>query len=146
MNKGRDNQYLLVVSDEYGSRSTLLGVYTTPVWDMHTVAETDGFLRDAKSLRLTEDERDTIVNYMAAYPQEGDEVSGTGGARKVRFPGKGKGKSGGYRVFTFYSGEDIPVFLMRIISKGDRENLTPAQHNDLKADLSMIVKGYRERK
>jgi hypothetical protein len=38
---------------------------------------------------------------MAAKPDAGDEIRGTGGARKIRFAAKGKGKSGGVRVITF---------------------------------------------
>ena len=37
----------------------------------------------------------------------GDVIEGTGGARKLRFAGKGKGKRGGFRVITFFSGADI---------------------------------------
>ncbi len=32
--------------------------------------------------------------WLSENPQAGDVMSGTGGARKVRFAGKGKGKSG----------------------------------------------------
>jgi mRNA-degrading endonuclease RelE of RelBE toxin-antitoxin system len=59
---------------------------------------------------LSDKERTDIVNFIAYNPDAGDEIKGTGGARKIRFAGKGKGKSGGYRVITFYSGDDIPVF------------------------------------
>ena len=38
-------------------------------------------------------------------------------ARSVLQDG-GKGKSGDYRVITFYSGDDIPVFLLNIFGKG----------------------------
>ncbi len=47
---------------------------------------------------------------MANHPEAGDEISGTGGARKIRVAGRGKGKSGGYSVITFYSGKDVPVW------------------------------------
>lgn len=77
---------------------------------MQTVVETQSYLRDAKATGLTDDERWRIVDFVAANPDAGNEIKGTGGARKVRFAGKGKGKSGGYRIITFYSGEDIPVF------------------------------------
>jgi len=41
-------------------------------------------------------------------------VEGTGGARKVRFSGKGKGKSGGYRVITSFAGTDLRTVLADI--------------------------------
>ncbi len=57
---------------------------------------------------------------------------GTGGARKVRFAGKGKGKSGGYRVVTYLMDEHQPVFLLTVISKGQQANLTAQQKKALK--------------
>ncbi len=67
---------------------------------MQAVVETPNYLSDAKALGLNETERDHIVSWIAANPNAGDVIAGTGGARKVRFAGKGKGKSGGYRVIT----------------------------------------------
>jgi hypothetical protein len=45
--------------------------------------------------------------------------------------GKGRGKSGGYRLITFYRVGDR-VFLLTVFSKGDRANLTQAERNGLK--------------
>lgn len=68
---------------------------------MHTVIETPGYLASARDENVTEEERAEIVSFLAANPDAGDIMAGTGGARKVRFAGRGKGKSGGYRVITF---------------------------------------------
>lgn len=73
----------------------------------------------------------------------GDVMSGTGGARKVRFAGKGKGKSGGYRTIHYYGGNDVPLFLLALIDKGDRANLTKAERNALAAELSCLADDYR---
>ncbi len=86
-----------------------------------------------------------IVDAIAADPMMGDEIKGSGGARKVRFAGRGKGKSGGYRVITFFSGPDIPVFLLNVFGKGDRSNLSKAEVNALQAILSRIVDAYRRK-
>lgn len=51
---------------------------------------------------------------------------------KVRVAGRGKGKSGGYRVVTYYLDEGQPVFLLTVISKGQRANLTDGQMQALK--------------
>lgn len=56
-----------------------------------SVIETPDFLRDAADARLTAEERSLI----AAFPKAGADIPGTGGARKIRFPARGKGKSGG---------------------------------------------------
>ena len=63
---------------------------------MQTVVETPAFLSDARSLGMADVERLAIVTWIAANPAAGVVIEGTGGARKVRFAGKGKGKSGGY--------------------------------------------------
>lgn len=111
---------------------------------MHTVIETAGYLRDARATGLTEDERAAIVWYLAARPDAGDEIRGTGGARKVRFAGRGKGKSGGYRVITFYSGRDVPVFLLNVFAKGDRVDLSQAERNEMRTMLATLVRRYLE--
>ena len=110
---------------------------------MQTIIETPAYLSDAKALGLTDAERTAIVDYIAQHPSAGEVMSGTGGARKVRFGGRGKGKSGGYRVITFYSGEDIPVFLLNIFAKGEKINLTKAEQNELRAILADVVAAYR---
>ncbi len=113
---------------------------------MQTVIETDDFLKDAKAAGLSEEDRKEIVDFVSENPLVGDGMAGTGGARKFRFAAKGKGKSGGVRIITFYSGSDIPVFLLNVFAKGDKTNLTKAECNALKSILRDIAKAYRERK
>ena len=110
---------------------------------LHTVVETPAFLADARAIGLTEAERWEIVGWIADNPLTGDPVKGTGGARKFRFAGKGKGKSGGYRVITFFSGGDVPVFLLNIFAKNEKTNLTPKERTVLKMVLADIVKVYK---
>jgi len=77
---------------------------------MQAAVESPAFLSDARSLALRDAERLAIVSWIAANPAAGYVIEGTGGARKVRFAGRGKEKSGGYRVITFFAGINIPVF------------------------------------
>jgi putative transcriptional regulator len=49
--------------------------------------------------------------------------AGNGGARKVRFARLGEGKRGGYRFITFFSGADIPVFLLSVFAKNAKSDL-----------------------
>jgi hypothetical protein len=110
---------------------------------MHTVVETPTFVHDTDAAQMSEDERMEIVIAIAANPTVGDVMSGTGGARKVRFAGRGKGKSGGYRVVTFYTGRELPVFLLALIDKGRRANLSKAERNELRKELTGLVDDYR---
>jgi hypothetical protein len=66
--------------------------------------------------------------------------------RKIRFGGKGKGKSGGFRVISFYSGADIPVFLLNVFAKNEKTDLTKAERNEFKATLTKLAAAYRGKK
>ena len=113
---------------------------------VQTVIETEEYLIDAKRAGLLEQERMTIVECIANHPEAGDEIKGTGGARKVRFAGKGKGKRGGYRVITFFSGTDIPVFLLNVFAKNERVDLTQAERNEFKDTLGALAAAYRRKR
>lgn len=111
---------------------------------MQTVIETPGYLSSAKDEGLTVAEREAIVSYIAANPDAGDVMAGTGGARKLRLAGRGKGKSGGYRIITFYADPEIPVFLLDIYSKDSQANLSKAERNELRDILTALPQQWRE--
>ncbi len=73
----------------------------------HTVAELNGFRKQALDAGMSESEITEVITLLSINPTVGDEIPGTGGCRKVRIAGRGKGKSGGYRTITFYSGIQI---------------------------------------
>lgn len=108
---------------------------------MHTVIETPTYLADAAG--LSDVERARIVMFLAANPMAGDLIPGTGGARKIRFAGRGKGKSGGYRTISYYAAPDVPVFLLALLNKGERANLSMAERNALRKELSGLADDYR---
>lgn len=110
---------------------------------MHTVIETPAYLTSAKEEGLTDTEREAIISHLAANPDAGDIMAGTGGARKLRFAGRGKGKSGGYRVITFYADADIPVFLLDVFSKDTQANLSKAERNALRDILTALPQAWR---
>lgn len=98
---------------------------------MQTVIETNAYLAAAKDAGMNEDERAAVVNVIAATPDAGAVMPGCGGARKVRVAKPGTGKSGGYRVITYFGGDDVPVFLLTVFGKNERDNLTKAERNAL---------------
>lgn len=98
---------------------------------METVVETPAYLAAAADAGMSDAERTAAVDLVSANPQAGELIVGTGGCRKVRPAGKGRGKSGGYRLITYYQ-VGQRVFLLTVFSKGDRANLTKAERNALK--------------
>ncbi len=112
---------------------------------MHTVCETKAFERDAADAGMAENEKDDLISYLSLNPTAGDEIQGTGGCRKLRIGGRGKGKSGGFRVVTFFTGPDLPVFLLAMFSKGERSNLSRAECNELEVLTKELVRAYRKK-
>ena len=110
---------------------------------LHTVVEAPEFGAGAGRV-LTDAERAELIDYLAATPSAGELMQGTGGARKLRWGAKGKGKRGGARVITYYGGPDSPVFLLAIFAKGERANLTKAERNELREVLASLAAEYRK--
>lgn len=94
---------------------------------------------------MSDAERSDVVSLLAADPKAGDVMSGTGGCRKIRIAGRGKGKSGGYRVVFAFGGNDIPVFLIAVFSKDEKDNLSKAERNELAKLTEVLFKAYRSK-
>lgn len=106
---------------------------------MQTVIETSAYLSAAKNAGMSDDERSAVVDLIAANPQAGEIMPGCGGARKLRYAKPGKGKSGGYRVITYFAGDDVPAFLLTVFGKGEKVSLSQGERNAL-ASLTKTLK------
>lgn len=47
--------------------------------------------------------------------------------RKVRIPREGGGKSVGYRTLYVFSGMHMPIFLLTVFAKNEKDNLSPTE-------------------
>lgn len=112
---------------------------------MHTVVETPSYLAAAKTAGITEAGRRDIVTAVAERPDLGELMVGTGGLRKFRFGRPGAGKSGGFRILSYYISEDYPVFLIAAFAKGDKANLTAAEKNAVAVRLKEMAATYRRK-
>ena len=106
---------------------------------MITIIETRQFIKKVESL-MDSDERQALVVYIAQNPQAGDIIPRTGGVRKLRVAGKGRGKSGGYRVIYYYYDDKNPVLLFTIYGKNEKANLTDAEEKALYDVVQAIKK------
>jgi len=66
---------------------------------------------------LTDDEFSVFQAYLAAHPDKGDVVRGSGGVHKVRWSRRGTGKSGGVRVLYFARTDAGEIWLLLIYAK-----------------------------
>jgi hypothetical protein len=110
---------------------------------MQTVIETESYLRAAKDAGMAKEEMVAAVDFVAESPDAGDIMQGTGGVRKARLAGRGKGKSGGYRIVWYFSGGDIPVFLLTVFGKGEKANLTQGERNALRHLTSTLKESLK---
>ena len=94
------------------------------------------------TISLAREERADIVVLVAAEPECGDLIRGTGGFREVRVARKGMGKSGGARVVYIWRNERFPVFLITVFPKNEKENLSMAERNALKKRADSIFETY----
>lgn len=112
---------------------------------MHAVIETPEYLRAAARAGMTDEEREAALITIAENPLAGDLIQGTGGCRKIRVSGRGRGKSGGYRLITYYGGTDVPVFLLTVFAKGQRSDLTARERNGLAQLTGWLVQSLGPR-
>lgn len=112
---------------------------------MQTVAETSAYLSSAKAEGMTEAERVLVVDTLAATPDAGELIVGSGGCRKVRIAGKGKGKSGGYRVVTVFGGGHMPVYLIAVLAKGSRANFSKGEVAAMAEVAKRLIAAHKAR-
>ncbi len=103
-----------------------------------TVAELPVYQRRAERL-LSEEERQDVVSYLAAFPKDGDLIRGTGGVRKLRWRRSGRGKSGGVRVIYYFHSERIPLYLLTVFAKNERADLNQAERNELARLVEVLI-------
>ncbi len=93
---------------------------------------------------MPDDERMGLVSFLAANPEAG--ISLGGGLRKVRIPRSGGGKSGGYRTLYVFGGTHMPLFLLTVFAKNEKDNLSRAEQADLTETSKRIIAVYGDRK
>lgn len=90
-------------------------------------------LKDVNLLR-------NLQEAIAKDPEIGALVKGTGGIRKFRMGTKGKGKSGGVRVFYL----DVPTkekcYLLFLLEKSDSDNISDEEKSELKQVAQLLKK------
>jgi mRNA-degrading endonuclease RelE of RelBE toxin-antitoxin system len=86
-------------------------------------------LLDAESYRL-------LQLRLVRDPEAGALIRGTGGLRKIRWQGSGRGKRGGVRAIYYWATADGQILMLLIYPKNERDDLSA----DQKKVLSALVK------
>ena len=111
---------------------------------MQVVAETPSFTRQTEKL-FSADEKAAVIDFIAANPEAGDVIPGTGGVRKVRVPGSGRGKRGGARVVYYHYSDDAPIYALLAYAKARRTDLTPDEAKAVAAFAAAIKASHRKK-
>lgn len=88
---------------------------------------TPGFEKSWSAMNLGDDELRELQNLLIEDPEAGDVIQGTGGARKVRIPLEGRGKSGGGRVIYVDVVVRERIYLLMAYPKNVQTDLSPDQ-------------------
>jgi hypothetical protein len=88
---------------------------------VRTVAETAIFQRYASEV-WSDADRTEFITWIATNPTAGDVIPGSGGCRKVRWTGSGRGKRGGARVI-YFNAPDETIWLLIVYTKSKFDKL-----------------------
>ena len=85
-----------------------------------------------REVYLDDDEFTRLQAYLIERPEAGDLIPGSGGCRKLRWAGSGRGKRGGLRVIYFARLASGQIVLVTLYAKNVTENIAPATLRALK--------------
>ncbi len=88
----------------------------------------------AKSLALLGDDDDYLEFqiHLMDRPDAGAVIPGSGGLRKLRWAGSGRGKRGGLRIIYYYVTAEGQILLLHAYAKNEMEDLPAAILKELK--------------
>ena len=107
-------------------------------YDMEFI-ETPAFTNRAAS-RLTDEELLSLQVGLSNRPDAGELILGSGGLRKIRIRGSGRGKRGGARVIYYWAVAKSQIILLDIYAKNERSDLTKDQIRSMKVVLDQFKK------
>jgi hypothetical protein len=87
--------------------------------------------RLAKKYPSLKDEYLHFVKDLKIHPQQGTSLGNNCFKLRLSIASKGKGKSGGARVITYFQVSETSVYLLSIYDKSERENLSDKELNSL---------------
>ncbi len=88
--------------------------------------ETPIFTKEVRDL-LDDDGYRALQLALIFRPEQGAVIPGSGGLRKLRWGGSGRGKRGGLRVVYFYEKSKETFYMLFVYPKNEQEDLTPSQ-------------------
>ena len=104
---------------------------------MFTFVETPLFTRLVLEYFSDEDYA-TLQAALAANPEAGPVIRGTGGVRKLRWARPGQGKRGGFRVIYYLRTAQGVVWLLTLYPKNVRDNIAPHILKQIREEIENV--------
>lgn len=80
---------------------------------------------------ISDEEYHLLQLQLSVRPESGDIIRNSGGIRKIRWAGSGRGKRGGIRVIYYFLKEDSQIFLLYAYPKSKKDDLSADQIKQL---------------
>ncbi len=84
-----------------------------------------------------EDERAEFASFIAANPDAGSVIRGSGGVRKVRWAREGTGKSSGVRIVYLVRNEAGEVYLLTLYAKSKSASISLSTLKEIRRALEI---------
>ena len=84
---------------------------------------------------LSDEEYQALQEFLTEHPEAGDVIPGSGGVRKIRWGGRGRGKRGGYRVIYFARLAQGQIFMLTIYPKSVTENIPAYRLRQIRKEI-----------
>ncbi len=89
-----------------------------------TFSETSVFTRQITGL-LPDDDLNALQWALVARPDRGDLIRASGGLRKIRWAGSGRGKRGGLRIIYYWHARGSTILFLLAHPKSERTTSPP---------------------
>jgi len=86
---------------------------------------------------LNDEEYAALQWDLALHPEKGDLIPSSGGLRKIRWLGKGKGKRGGLCIIYYYKNREGQIWLLTIYAKNEDDNIPISILKKIKEELGL---------
>ena len=81
---------------------------------------------------LADDEYGRLQSFLILHPQIGKIIQGSGGIRKLRWAGSGRGKRGGLRLICYWWVSKDRISMLTVYAKSEKDDLTSDQLKQLR--------------
>ena len=112
----------------------VLTIYTSMAYNIYMIfIETSVFTKRIHKV-MDDDAYAMLQQELVKHPDAGDVIKGSGGIRKIRWGGSGRGKRGGSRSLYFWNCASR-IYMLYVYLKNERENTTADQLNMLRRTI-----------